>query len=142
MKFKYLLLLSFALGALTVSAQNKKKRAVSKPAAPAVTTTATATNQLPRPKLVVGIVVDQMRWDYLFRFYDRYQDNGLKRLLNEGFSCDNTQVDYIPTFTAPGHSCIYTGSVPAIHGIAGNDFIIQATGKSMYCAEDTSVQTV
>jgi predicted AlkP superfamily pyrophosphatase or phosphodiesterase len=142
MKFKYLLLLSFALGALTVSAQNKKKRAASKPAALAVTTTATATNQLPRPKLVVGIVVDQMRWDYLFRFYDRYQDNGLKRLLNEGFSCDNNQVDYIPTFTGPGHSCVYTGSVPAIHGIAGNDFIIQATGKSMYCTEDTTVKTV
>src|SRR5476651_2089556 len=83
-----------------------------------------------------------MRWDYLYRFYDRYQSNGFKRLLNEGFSCENTQVDYIPTFTAPGHTCIYTGTVPAIHGIAGNDFTIQATGKSMYCTEDTSVRTV
>ena len=99
-------------------------------------------NSLPRPKLVVGIVVDQMRWDYLYRYYDRYQSNGFKRLLNEGFSCDNTQVDYIPTFTAPGHSCIYTGSVPAIHGIAGNDYIIQATGKYMYCTDDSTVQTV
>ncbi|MBS1523996.1 MAG: alkaline phosphatase family protein [Bacteroidetes bacterium] len=137
MRFKHLLLLSFALAAFTVSAQTKKKKTVST-IAPATT----ATNQLPRPKLVVGIVVDQMRWDYLYRFYDRYQQNGFKRLLNEGFSCDNTQIDYIPTFTAPGHSCIYTGSVPAIHGIAGNDFIIQATGKSMYCTEDTTVKTL
>ncbi len=97
---------------------------------------------LPRPKLVVGIVVDQMRWDYLYRYYDRYGQNGFKRLLNEGFSCENTYIDYVPTVTAIGHSTIYTGSVPAIHGITGNDFIIEATGKSMYCTEDTTVQTV
>jgi predicted AlkP superfamily pyrophosphatase or phosphodiesterase len=139
MKIKHLLLLSFAFAALNVSAQTKKKHfKIIADAPPRVL----PDNTLPRPKLVVGIVVDQMRWDYLFRYYDRYQNNGFKRLLNEGFSCDNTQVDYIPTFTAPGHTCIYTGSVPAIHGIAGNDFIIQATGKSMYCTEDTSVKTV
>ncbi|MXV49929.1 alkaline phosphatase family protein [Pedobacter sp. HMF7647] len=97
---------------------------------------------LPRPKLVVGIVVDQMRWDYLYRYYDRYSAGGFKRLLNDGFSCENTFIDYVPTVTAIGHSCIYTGSVPAIHGIAGNDWTIQATGKMMYCTEDTTVQTV
>ena len=97
---------------------------------------------LPRPKLVVGIVVDQMRWDYLYRYYDRYQQNGFRRLLGEGFTCENTYIDYIPTVTAIGHSSIYTGSVPAIHGIAGNDFFIEATGKSMYCTEDSTVQTV
>lgn len=143
MKIRYLLLLSLAFATITVSAQTKKKKIIPPPPAPVTaTTSATATNQLPRPKLVVGIVVDQMRWDYLYRYYDRYQNNGFKRLLNEGFTCENTQVDYIPTFTAPGHTCIYTGSVPAIHGIAGNDFIIQATGKSIYCTEDTTVQTV
>ncbi len=133
MKIKHLLFICLAFAALNTSAQTKKKK---------IAVTTPATNILPRPKLVVGIVVDQMRWDYLYRFYDRYQSNGFKRLLNEGFSCENTQVDYIPTFTAPGHSCIYTGSVPAIHGMAGNDFIIQATGKSMYCTEDTTVQTL
>ncbi len=97
---------------------------------------------LRRPKLVVGIVVDQMRWDYLYRYYDRYQSNGFKRLLNEGFSCENTLIDYIPTVTAAGHTCIYTGSVPALHGIAGNDFIVQATGQSLYCTRDTSVHSV
>lgn len=97
---------------------------------------------LPRPKLVVGIVVDQMRWDYLYRYYDRYQPNGFKRMLNEGFTCENTYIDYVPTVTAVGHSTVYTGSVPAIHGITGNDFIIEATGKSMYCTEDTTVSTV
>lgn len=101
-----------------------------------------ATKNLPRPKLVVGIVVDQMRWDYLYRFYDRYESNGFKRMLNEGFTCENTYIDYIPTVTAIGHSTIYTGAVPAVHGIAGNDFTINATGKKMYCTEDSTEQTV
>jgi predicted AlkP superfamily pyrophosphatase or phosphodiesterase len=99
--------------------------------------------QLPlRPKLVVGIVVDQMRWDYLYRYANRYGKGGFNRMLNEGFTCENTQIPYVPTVTAAGHTSIYTGSVPAIHGIAGNDFIIQATGKSLYCTEDTTVQGV
>ena len=146
MKIKYLLLISLTAGSLAAAGQIRKKKAnstippliVKIPA----TATATATNGIHRPKLVVGIVVDQMRWDYLYRFYDRYQENGFKRLLNEGFSCENTQVDYIPTNTGPGHSCIYTGSVPALHSIAGNDFIDQVTGQSIYCAQDTSVKTV
>lgn len=102
----------------------------------------TVNSALPRPKLVVGLVVDQMRWDYLYRYYDRYQSGGFKRMLNEGFTAENTQIDYIPTVTAIGHATIYTGSVPAIHGIAGNDFIIQETGKQMYCTDDETVQTV
>ncbi len=127
MKLKHLLFLAFAAAASSSSAQKK---------------TATNGSEVPRPKLVVGIVVDQMRWDYLYRYYDRYQNGGFKRLINEGFTCENNDVDYLPTFTAPGHTCVYTGSVPSIHGIAGNDFIVQATGKSMYCAEDTTVATV
>src|SRR4051812_26202554 len=82
-----------------------------------------AATTLPRPKLVVGIVVDQMRWDFLYRYYDRYGATGFRRLLNEGFSCENTMINYVPTVTAIGHSSVYTGSVPAIHGIAGNDFL-------------------
>ncbi|HEY4539243.1 MAG TPA: alkaline phosphatase PafA [Faecalibacter sp.] len=95
-----------------------------------------------KPKLVVGIVVDQMRWDYLYRYQDRYTNDGFKRLLNEGFSNENTYIPYVPTYTAIGHSTIYTGSVPAIHGIAGNDFIIQATGQDMYCTQDDEVNGV
>jgi predicted AlkP superfamily pyrophosphatase or phosphodiesterase len=134
MKFKYLSAVLMTVIALSASAQTSTTKKN--------TAAATAAATIQRPKLVVGIVIDQMRWDYLYRYYDRYQAGGFKRLLNEGFSCDNTNLDYIPTVTAAGHSCIYTGTVPAIHGIAGNDFIIQATGKSMYCTEDTIVHTV
>ena len=95
-----------------------------------------------RPKLVVGIVVDQMRWDYLYRYQDRYSEGGFKRMLKEGYSNENTYIPYLPTYTAIGHSTIYTGSVPAIHGIAGNDFIIQATGQEMYCTQDDEVNGV
>lgn len=138
MKFKTLLLLSFTFITIAASAQTKRKNAP----ATATASAASINTEVPRPKLVVGIVVDQMRWDYLYRYYSRYQSNGFKRLLNDGFSCDNTQLNYIPTVTAAGHTCIYTGSVPALHGIAGNDFIVQATGKSMYCTEDSTVSTV
>ena len=69
----------------------------------------------PKPKLVVGVMVDQMRWDYLYRFQHRYGQNGLKRVLREGFSCENAQIPYAQTVTAAGHACVYTGSVPAIN---------------------------
>ena len=95
-----------------------------------------------RPKLVVGMVVDQMRWDYLYRYADRYTANGFKRLLHDGFSCENTLINYTPTITACGHTCVYTGSVPAIHGIVGNGWYSREVGRNMYCAEDTSVNTV
>lgn len=90
-----------------------------------------------RPKLVIGIVVDQMRWDYLYRYQDRYSEKGFKRLMSEGFSCENTIIPYLPTYTAPGHTCIYTGSVPAIHGIIGNDWYNRITKKIVYCTDDT-----
>ncbi len=95
-----------------------------------------------RPKLVVGIVVDQMRWDYLYRYQNRYGTGGFQRMLNEGYSCENTLISHLPSFTAVGHSTIYTGSVPAIHGITGNDWIDQASGKDMYCTSDSTVQPV
>lgn len=101
-----------------------------------------AAQHVDRPKLVVGIVVDQMRWDYLYRYFGRYGETGFKRILKEGFSCENTLIDYVPTVTAIGHSSVYTGSVPAIHGIAGNDFIVNSTGKTMYCTEDNEVSTI
>ena len=101
---------------------------------------AMAQNPFRRPKLVVGVVVDQMRWDYLYRYQERFGDNGFKRLMREGFNCENTMLNYIPAVTAIGHTSIYTGSVPAIHGIAGNDFHID--GKQTYCTDDAAVATV
>lgn len=107
-----------------------------------VTAIAQSPKTTARPKLVVGIVVDQMRWDYLYRFYERYGTGGFKRLMNEGFNCQNTYINYLPSFTAPGHTCIYTGSVPALHGIVANDWVDIRSNKEWYCTEDTTVQSV
>ncbi|HKB43304.1 MAG TPA: alkaline phosphatase PafA [Chitinophagaceae bacterium] len=96
-----------------------------------------------RPKLVVGLVVDQMRWDYLYRYYDRYAANGgFKRLLNDGYTCENTMIPYAPTVTACGHSCIYTGSVPAINGMTGNLWWDYEQRHEVYCTDDKTVKTV
>lgn len=100
------------------------------------------TSTLPRPKLVVGVMIDQMRWDYLYRFYDRYGTGGFRRILNEGFSCENTFIPYAQTLTAAGHTTVYTGTTPAIHGIVGNDWFDKSLNKSVYCTSDETVRTI
>lgn len=133
MKFKYSLVLGLALLHVQVFAQKWTKPST------------TATNYpatVARPKLVVGLVIDQMRWDYLYRFYDRYSKGGFKRLINDGFSAENTFIPYTPTYTACGHTSIYTGSVPAINGIIGNNWYDPELGRDVYCSEDRNVKTV
>ena len=96
-----------------------------------------------RPKLVVGIVIDQMRWDYIYRYNELFKSNGgFKRMLNDGFTCENTFIPYTPTVTAAGHTCVFTGSVPSIHGIMGNNWFDKLTGKDAYCTEDETVKSV
>lgn len=97
---------------------------------------------LARPKLVVGIVVDQMRYDYLYRYYDKYQEGGFKRMLNEGFNCRDHHYHYSNTSTGPGHASVYTGSAPAIHGILANDWYVPALNKNMNCVADSTVSGV
>ena len=95
-----------------------------------------------KPKLVIGIVIDQMRYDYLTRFSDRYSDNGFKRLLNQGFSLENAHYNYIPTYTAVGHASIYTGTTPDNHGIISNDWYDKYLKKSIYCVDDSTYKTI
>ena len=94
------------------------------------------------PKLVVGIVVDQMRYDYLTRFWNHFDEGGFKRLVNDGFNCKNNHYNYAPTSTAPGHTSVYTGSAPATHGIIGNNWYDKEAGISVYCASDDSYASV
>ena len=89
-----------------------------------------------RPKLVVGIVVDQMRYDYLTRFYHRYSEDGFKRILREGFNFENAHYNYVPTITAVGHASIYTGTTGANHGILANDFYDRESKELIYCVDD------
>ncbi|WP_445386139.1 alkaline phosphatase PafA [Robiginitalea sp. IMCC44478] len=74
------------------------------------------------PKLVVGIIVDQMRFDMLYRYQEKFGQGGFNRLMREGYNFKNTMFNYVPTVTAAGHSSIYTGTTPAVHGIIGNSW--------------------
>lgn len=102
----------------------------------------TAFSQKEKPKLVVGIVVDQMCYEYLYRFYDKFSDGGFKRLMNEGTNCRTTHYNYVPTYTGPGHASIYTGTTPANHGIVGNDWFDRKSNKNVNCVQDDFVKTV
>jgi predicted AlkP superfamily pyrophosphatase or phosphodiesterase len=95
-----------------------------------------------QPKLVVGIVVDQMRSDYIYRFWDKYSENGFRKLCTQGFNCLNTQYIYMPTYTGPGHASIYTGTTPATHGIIGNNWFERKSGTVIYCTGDSTVSSV
>lgn len=111
MIMKYILILLLSFGSLSLSAQE-------------------------RPKLVVGIVVDQMRQEYLYRFEKKYGAGGFKRLIGEGFMLKNAHYNYIPTYTGPGHASIYTGTTPAIHGIIGNDWYDKDGQQMVNCVGD------
>ncbi|MEH6748350.1 MAG: alkaline phosphatase PafA [Maribacter arcticus] len=95
-----------------------------------------------KPKLVVGIVVDQMRYDYLTRFYDHFGKDGFKRLVEEGFNCKNNHFNYAPTSTGPGHTSVYTGATPSVHGIIGNNWYDKELDADVYCASDDSYTSV
>ncbi|MDO6803884.1 alkaline phosphatase family protein [Wenyingzhuangia sp. 1_MG-2023] len=91
------------------------------------------------PKLIVGVVVDQMRSEYLYRFQDNYTENGFKRLIREGYNVKNAHYNYVPTATCLGHATIYTGTTPTNHGIVSNSWYSRTLGRKMYCVEDSTV---
>ena len=95
-----------------------------------------------KPKLVVGIVVDQMRYDYIPRFWSHYSDGGFKRLIKQGFNFKNAQFNYIPTFTAPGHASVFTGTTPSVHGIIGNNFFDRKSKEMVYCVGNSRYKTI
>lgn len=89
-----------------------------------------------KPKLMVGIMVDQMRHEYLYRFYTKFGEGGFKRLMNDGFMLKNAHYNYTPTITGPGHASVYTGTTPAVHGIIENDYYDKEKKKTVNCVED------
>jgi predicted AlkP superfamily pyrophosphatase or phosphodiesterase len=95
-----------------------------------------------KTKLMVGIIVDQMRPDYLQRFYNQLGEKGFKRLLNEGFICQNTHINYFPSVTAVGHASIYSGTSPKYHGIIENEWFDRNQKKVIYSVYDTTVFTI
>ena len=98
--------------------------------------------KLKQPKLVVGIVVDQMRQDYIYRYWDKFGNGGFKKLIQEGYFFKNAHFNYVPTYTGPGHASIYCGTSPATHGIIANDWYDKETNTVIYCTDDKDVKTI
>ena len=130
---KNIILIFIAVFTLHASAQ-KKNKGTDAPVQPE--------NVQVKPKLVVGIVVDQMRYDYLHRFKDDFSADGFNRLIREGFLFENANYNYVPTYTAPGHACIFTGTTPSVNGIIANDWYNRDLGKSINCVGDSTVKAV
>lgn len=95
-----------------------------------------------QPRIIVGIVVDQMRYDFLYRYASSYGDGGFMRLLSEGFSCENTHYNYIPTYTGPGHAAIYTGTTPSVNGVIANKWWDTEWQGERYVTADPLYQTI
>src|ERR1035437_11461 len=98
--------------------------------------------EIQRPKLVVGIVVDQMRFEYLYKFQKYYCEDGFNRLLNGGTNFSFAHFNYVPTTTAPGHASIYTGTTPAYHGIIANDFYDKQLHKMISSVWDSTRKSI
>jgi len=129
-----LLLLTFCSSGYFLKAQTGHTAAQS--------TSKKVNNGVDRPRLVVGLVIDQMRWDYLYRYQHQYGKDGFNRLLNQGFSFEHALIPYTPSVTAAGHASIYTGTVPAFHGIIANYWIDKRSNRLVYCSDDSLVTGV
>jgi predicted AlkP superfamily pyrophosphatase or phosphodiesterase len=127
LSFLFALITFFCVGALipdVISAQKKVE------------------NMKQAPRLIVGITVDQMRYDYLLRYWNDFGANGFRRLVNEGFLCHNLHYNYMPTYTGPGHASIFTGTTPAYHGIIQNDWYDRESNSMIYCSSDSAARGV
>ena len=94
------------------------------------------------PKLLVGIVVDQMRYDYLFRYWDKLGDDGFKKMITNGYLFKNANYSHIPTYTAPGHATIYSGCTPSQHGIVANEWYDESFKVTKYCVDDKRFNSI
>ncbi len=99
-------------------------------------------SQIPseKPKLVIGIVIDQMRYDYLMKYWNKYGNNGFKRLVNEGSFCKNANFNYFNTQSNCGFATISTGANPSVHGIVSDKWYISLSDKIVNCVDDDTVQ--
>ena len=93
------------------------------------------------PKLVVILVIDQFRYDYLERFRPQMVEGGFKRLLS-GANFVNCRYDYAVAFTCPGHASLFTGAYSNVHGVIGNEWFDASRGRKVYCVGDSDTTLV
>ena len=95
-----------------------------------------------KPRLVIGIVVEQLRYDHIEKYRDRFGENGIRRLINEGTYFKNAYFEYMLTQSAPGHATIATGTEPAYHGIPSENWYVPLRNELIYCTQDAQVYPV
>jgi predicted AlkP superfamily pyrophosphatase or phosphodiesterase len=95
-----------------------------------------------KPKLVIGIVVEQLRYDQIEKIRSRLGENGIRRLLNEGTYFQNASYEYQLTQTAPGYATISTGAEPSLHGITSDEWYLPLKDELIYCTKDITVNPV
>src|SRR5688572_297802 len=93
------------------------------------------------PRLVVIVVVDQLRFDQLDR-YARLWTHGFKRMMTDGAVFDRAYYPYLNTVTCAGHATIGTGSFPATHGVILNEWWQRAANRRMSCTDDPTVKSI
>ncbi len=95
-----------------------------------------------KPKLIVTIVIDQFRYDYIYKFWDKLDENGLKKMVQEGSFCKNAQYNYLLNETSVGHATISTGAYPSHHGIISNNWYVSLKDEIINCVMDEGMRTV
>ena len=95
-----------------------------------------------RPKLVIGIVIEQLRYDLIDKYWDIFSEGGFKKLINEGTFCKNASYDFFLTQSAPAHATLATGTVPRHHGIVADNWYEPLKEEIIYCTSDKSVDPV
>ena len=95
-----------------------------------------------KPKLVVSIVIEQFRYDYIDKNWDNFSDGGFKRLISEGTFCKNASYDFFFTQSAPAHATLATGTDPRFHGIVADNWYYPLRNEIIYCTSDSEVYPV
>ena len=95
-----------------------------------------------KPRLVIGIIVEQLKYDQLEKFRDKLGENGIKKIINEGTYFKNASFDYMLTQSAPGHATISTGTEPSFHGITSDNWYLPLRNELIYCTKDIEVNPV
>jgi hypothetical protein len=95
-----------------------------------------------KPRLIVGIVIDQMRYDYISRFWNKFGNGGFKKMVQEGTHCKNAGFQFLINETAVGHATISSGALPSDHGIIANSWYVSIQDKVVNCVEDDRYSTV
>jgi predicted AlkP superfamily pyrophosphatase or phosphodiesterase len=95
-----------------------------------------------KPKLIIGIVIDQMRYDLIDRFWNKFGDGGFRKIIQEGTQCKNASFQYLINETAVGNATISSGTLPSYHGIIADNWYVSLQDKIINCVEDERYSTV